>query len=1482
MKNNHLKITANYQRRFRNLRWPVQAIGCAAALLLCAGSRADTINWLGTSGTDTNWSNGNNWTNATLGSIGTAPGGADAVRFLEAGTNGTVGLPNSYVDSTFPGYIGSLQFGQSAGLHTVVIASGQTLNITNGNLVVGTPNDIGVTTALNLTNSIKGAGGTLTINSNAAVIALNQGTASGGNSMRANLDLSGLDMFVANVSRLGIGSTVFPNPGSANQREAGQLILAKTNIINLSYTDTLANYQTANKNNALEMSRNPGNNAGIPSILLLGISNSINLDSLGIGRDKSTGVSGGWISFNPAFLGSSPSAVFRGVGGGNNRIKWWALGDMNANASSAQVATGTNDFTGGTVDAMVDVLSLSRDCSPSHTAAGRAMIGTFTFNAGIVDVNTLYVGNQAIGPIGSSTPMQGFLNVNGAATLRVNNVLMLANTTVASVASTNTFGILRINGGTVLANSIAVGNFSTVTNTIAMNSATLVVTNTLATNASGLFLMTMTNSVLQLRVPGDASVVALVKTLTTSGANTIALNPTPVVFSSYPKQIPLIKYTTLNGAGYNFSLASVPEWAPGAYLSNNVANPANPSVDLYIPYNPAPVITTQPSSYSGSPGDNASFTVSVDANSVTPLSYQWYHETTALSDGATGNGSTLSGTATATLAINSAQPADNGNYTVVISNIYGAATSAPPAVLTISAGNIAPSITGPTNTTVIESNNVVFTASVAGNPAPTVRWQRDGQDIQGATTTTLVVTNVQYPEDNNAVFSIIADNIAGSATNSATLTVIVPPTISQQPQNLAVTNTQTASFSVVASGVPAPTYQWYKNSLGNPITDATNTSFTIASTSPTDTATYFVVVVNAAGSIQSSNATLTVNSLGLVTTALSPTNGTTGVCYDTPLAITFSQTPVLRSAGTIKIYNINSATPVDTINLSLNTGPGVQAHSPFPGDTQPFNYYPVIISGTTATIYPHGGVMTSNQTYYVTVDNGVFADTAGAYFVGITDTNVWKFTTKPGGPINSDSPIVNADGSGDFVTVQGAVDSLSTSGASRRTIKIRNGSYFEIVDISGKPNVTFLGESRNGAVIKYPNNAAIAPGGTTHARMTFKINASDVALDNLTVSNSTPQGGSQAEAVMIETSARRCIINNCEIDSRQDTILANVNSSQGYFKDTKIVGNFDYIWGGGNLYFDNCWMHTIIGAAGFNLTAARTDTSGVLSTNTPWLNPNGTTYSADGFSFVGCTFTADSGVANITLAGNNGTAGGVASWALCKFDTSAYITPTTTISNSYVLWQYSNTDLSSNPISFANVQTIGITNDDPRLLAATNPIVWLYGWTPQLAPNITSQPTDQTVNANQNASFTVTATGIPNATYQWLKNGTNLTGQTSATLTINNASGFNIGAYSVVVANASGSVTSSVANLNVIAPTASPTLDTTAVLNNGNIQFTITGAPGSAGFGYRVWATTNISLTPITSTWTLLTNDTFGTTPTVFTDSTASGLPQRYYSITVP
>ena len=1004
--------------------------------------------------------------------------------------------------------------------------------------------------------------------------------------------------------------------------------------------------------------------------------------------------------------------------------------------------------------------------------------------------------------------MAGVLNVVGAtAVLKVNTNLYLGRTSVASAAATNTSGILSVTNGTVLANNIIVGSadgVNSTTNRINLINATLFVTNSIATNASGLFSLNISNSTVGLFVPTNGTLRGVVQTLNTVGAtNFIQVDPAPVIFPIYPTNIPLIRYTTWTGSNV-FGVANVPAWAPGATI---VSNGPNHTVDLSLPTDPRPVITGQPSGYSGSPGDNVNFAAVVANGSGATLSYYWYYfanggtTTNLLADGPGPSGtSTLANSGTANLTLSNGQTGDNGNYFVVVSNTYGAVTSSV-VVLNLSSGCVGPQVIGPANQTVIQGNKATFTVSVSANPAAYLQWQRGGVDISGANSSTLTVNNVQYPADDQAVFSLIATNNCGQVTNSATLTVIVPPVITNQPVSVVVTNTQSASFTVVAGGVPAPTYQWYKNSVANPILNATGASFTINNVSPTDTATYFVVVGNAAGSVTSSNVTLTVNST-MSTASFAPANNATGICYDTPLTIVFSQPPILNNLGAIKIFNVTNTTlPVDTLNLTA----GSPQPRPIAGTS--FSSYPVIITGNTAVIYPHLGVLTSNQTYYVTIDNGAFKDSAGAFFAGIADSTTWQFTTKPTGPADPNNPVVAADGSGDFATVQGAVDSLATNGPTRRLINIRNGNYVEIVNVI-KTNVTFRGQNRTGTVVGYANNNNNNP--STGTRMAFRVNAADVAIENMTIVNTTPQGGSQSEALMIDAAGSRFILNNAEVDSRQDTILDNAGTSQCYFYNSLIQGNFDYVWGQGVLFATNCEFRTIGGTGTPNLAAPRT----VNGPTGNWPGYGGLLVS-NGFSFVQGQLTRAPGVTNCSLSGRNATQNGLVAYINCNIDTGCYTNADGTALTTQLLWEYGCSNL-DNTVALNNTASpfLGFTqldNGDPKLLAAQSSTIWLNGWVPQLAPNIIANPTSQSVNGGQTVTFTVGATGISDPTYQWQKNGSNLNGQTNATLTINNANVNDAGSYSVIVSNAVSFVTSTSATLTVgnTAPSLSPVVNQT-------------------------------------------------------------------------
>ena len=137
----------------------------------------------------------------------------------------------------------------------------------------------------------------------------------------------------------------------------------------------------------------------------------------------------------------------------------------------------------------------------------------------------------------------------------------------------------------------------------------------------------------------------------------------------------------------------------------------------------------------------------------------------------------------------------------------------------------------------------------------------------------------------------------------------------------------------------------------------------------------------------------------------------------------------------------------------------------------------------------------------------------------------------------------------------------------------------------------------------------------------------------------------------------------------------------------------------------------------------------------------------------------------------------------------------------------------------------------------------------QPAPAIMAQPTDQTVTAGNLASFSVTATGSPAPTFQWRKGGVDISGATTATLTIDPSTTADAGSYDVVVTNASDSITSDAVTLTIqTPPTISPQPISQTVAVGTSVAFTIeaTGDPAPTyqwrKGGVNIGGATNASL----------------------------------------
>ncbi len=259
----------------------------------------------------------------------------------------------------------------------------------------------------------------------------------------------------------------------------------------------------------------------------------------------------------------------------------------------------------------------------------------------------------------------------------------------------------------------------------------------------------------------------------------------------------------------------------------------------------APSITTQPNSQSATPGGSVTFTAAASGNPAP--TYQWRKD-----------GNPIGGATNATLTLNNVQAGDAGTYTVVATNSVGSATSNG-ATLTVSAATAAPSFTTqPSSQSTTPGSSVTFTAAANGNPAPTYQWRKDGNAIGGATNSSLTLNNVQTGDA--GTYTVVATNSVGSATsNGATLTVSAAPAapaFTTQPQGQSATTGATVTFTVAASGNPAPTFQWLFG--GTPISGATSATLTLTNVQLSAAGSYSATATNSQGSATSNSAALTV------------------------------------------------------------------------------------------------------------------------------------------------------------------------------------------------------------------------------------------------------------------------------------------------------------------------------------------------------------------------------------------------------------------------------------------------------------------------------------------------------------------------------------------------------------------------------------------------------------------------------------------------
>ena len=181
---------------------------------------------------------------------------------------------------------------------------------------------------------------------------------------------------------------------------------------------------------------------------------------------------------------------------------------------------------------------------------------------------------------------------------------------------------------------------------------------------------------------------------------------------------------------------------------------------------------------------------------------------------------------------------------------------------------------------------------------------------------------------------------------------------------------------------------------------------------------------------------------------------------------------------------------------------------------------------------------------------------------------------------------VAADGSGQYKTVQAAVNAVAANNASRATINIKAATYREIVTVpSNKPYITLNGTGSGPSNVVIVNNRSNAGGYGTFGSATVTVNAKEFIAQNLTFANDYGEG---SQAVAINMNGDKGIYRNVRFLGNQDTLLA--NTQRQYIANSYVEGTVDFIFGDATAVFNATSIYQKRSTGG-PLTAARTPSS---------------------------------------------------------------------------------------------------------------------------------------------------------------------------------------------------------------------------------------------------------------------------------------------------
>ncbi len=755
------------------------------------------------------------------------------------------------------------------------------------------------------------------------------------------------------------------------------------------------------------------------------------------------------------------------------------------------------------------------------------------------------------------------------------------------------------------------------------------------------------------------------------------------------------------------------------------------------------IISTAPTSVTTCPGTPASFSVNATGTS---LSYQWFK----------GAGA-LSGQINTVLTLNGVSAADQGTYSVVVTGVCGTPVTNS-ATLTVNSNVIIS--TAPSSVTTCPGTSASFSVNASGTSL-SYQWFKGAGALGGQTNNVLTLNNVG-PAD-QGTYSVVVTGVCGTpVTNSATLAVNSNVIISTAPSSVTTCPGTSASFSVNATGTSL-SYQWFKGA--GALSGQTNNVLTLNNVGPADQATYSVVVTGVCGTPVTNNATLTVNSNVIISTA--PSSVTTCPGTSASFSVNASGTSLsyqwFKGAGALGGQTNN----VLTLN---NVGPADQGT------------YSVVVTGVCGTPVTNSAALT--------VNSNVIISTAPS-----------SVTTCPG---TSASFSVNA--SGTSLSYQWFKGAGALGGQTNNVLILNNvgpadqGAYSVVVTgVCGTPvtNSATLTVNSNVIISTAPSSVTTCPGTSA----SFSVNATGTSLSY--------QWYKGAGALSGQTNSVLTLNNVGPADQSAYSVVVTGICGTPVTNSATLTVNWNVIISTAPSDVTTCPGTT----ANFSVNATGT------SLNYQWFKGasalNGQTNNSLTLNNVG---PADQGAYSVVVTGVCGTP--VTNSATLTVNSNVLVTvppvnstncPGTTANfavnatgtgltyqwykgNSPLNGQNSST-LTLNNVSSADAATYSVVVSGTCGGSVTNSAVLVVNQNVSVAPLVSV-----TNNIGSSVTFTAVASGTGPFSYQWFKGATALSGQTNSTLTLNNLQPGDSGAYSVSVTGACGNAASAGAVLTVNQP----------------------------------------------------------------------------------